>query len=53
MTDNSAETQNRWSFGRDLLVFQFKLLADGLRDMMLIPASLIAGLVALICSASR
>ena len=48
MTDNSAETQNRWSFGRDLLVFQFKLLADGLRDMMLIPASLIAGLVGII-----
>ena len=48
MTENSADKQNRWSFGRDLMVFQFKLLADGFRDMVLIPASLIAGLAGLL-----
>jgi hypothetical protein len=48
MNDNSTDGHTRWSFGRDILVFQFKLLADGLRDMVLIPASLIAGLVGLL-----
>ncbi len=44
MTEDSPSTDNRWSFGRDILVFQVKLLADGFRDMILIPASLIAGI---------
>jgi len=48
MTENSGNTDNRWSFGRDIIVFQFKLLADGFRDMLLIPASLAAGLVGLL-----
>ena len=48
MTENSGDRENRWSFGRDLLVFQFKLIADGFRDMALIPASLLAGLVGLL-----
>ncbi len=48
MTENSNNSQDRWSFGRDILVFQFKLLADGFRDMVLIPASLIAGILGLL-----
>jgi hypothetical protein len=44
----SGQTEDRWSIGRDVVVFQFKLLADGFRDMLLIPASLVAGLVGLI-----
>lgn len=48
MSEHSPETHNRWTFGRDILVFQFKLLADGFRDMVLIPASLIAGIVGLL-----
>lgn len=48
MTEHSVSGENRWSFGRDILVFQFKLLADGFRDMVLIPASLIAGVAGLL-----
>ena len=32
---------------RDMLILQFKLAVDGLRDFLLIPASLVAGLVSL------
>lgn len=35
---------------RDVAVFQFKLVVDGLRDLVLVPASLIAGLVSLMSS---
>ena len=30
----------RWTLVRDVAVFQVKLLVDGLRDLMLVPASL-------------
>ena len=33
---------------RDVAVFQFKLVVDGLRDLFLVPVSLIAGLVSLV-----
>ncbi len=33
---------------RDVLVFQFKLIVDGFRDLILVPTSLIAGLISLI-----
>lgn len=32
---------------RDVIVLQFKLAVDGLRDFLLIPASLVAGLISL------
>ena len=32
---------------RDIAVFQAKLIVDGLRDLMLVPASLIAGIMSL------
>lgn len=48
MTEQSVSEESRWSFVRDILVFQVKLLADGIRDMLLIPASLIAGLAGLL-----
>ena len=35
---------------RDVAVFQFKLIVDGLRDVVLVPASFIAGLVSLVSS---
>lgn len=35
---------------RDLAVLQGKLLVDGLRDLLLVPASLIAGLISLLSS---
>ena len=37
-----------WTLIRDIAVLQVKLLADGLRDLVLVPASLIAGLVSLV-----
>jgi len=39
---------SRWQLIRDLAVFQFKLLADGLRDLIMSPVSLIAGLSGLL-----
>ena len=41
----------RWQLIRDVLVLQGKLLVDGLRDLLLVPASLIAGMVSLVSSA--
>lgn len=40
--------QHRWTLLRDLGVLQVKLLVDGLRDIILVPASLIAGIVSLV-----
>lgn len=34
-----------WTLLRDVAVLQVKLLVDGLRDLVLVPASLVAGLV--------
>ena len=35
---------DRWTLIRDLFVFQAKLLVDGFRDLLLVPASLVAGI---------
>jgi hypothetical protein len=37
----------RWTMLRDLGVLQVKLIVDGLRDLILVPASLIAGIISL------
>jgi len=37
----------RWVLLRDLGVLQFKLIVDGLRDLILVPASLIAGIISI------
>jgi len=42
----NSET-DRWTLLRDLGVLQFKLLVDGLRDVILMPASLIAGIISI------
>ena len=34
-----------WTLIRDVAVLQFKLVVDGLRDLLLVPASLVAGLI--------
>jgi hypothetical protein len=36
-----------WTLIRDIAVLQVKLIVDGLRDVILVPASLIAGVVSL------
>ena len=42
--------QQRWVLLRDIGVLQVKLLVDGLRDLLLVPASLVAGVVSLLSS---
>jgi hypothetical protein len=40
----------RWSLLRDLGALQVKLLVDGIRDIILVPASLVAGIVSIVSS---
>jgi hypothetical protein len=40
----------RWTLLRDLGVLQVKLLVDGLRDIILVPASLVAGIISIVSS---
>jgi hypothetical protein len=40
----------RWAMLRDLGVLQVKLLVDGLRDLVLVPLSLAAGIVSIVSS---
>lgn len=44
---NEPNTIDRRELLRDVVVFQAKLIADGLRDLVLVPASLIAGAISL------
>jgi hypothetical protein len=46
-------TPDRWTLIRDVLVFQVKLLVDGLRDLLLVPLSLIAGVISLLSAGRR
>ena len=39
---------DRWTLIRDVAVFQVKLLFDGFRDLLLLPVSLVAGILSLI-----
>lgn len=46
-TETAAAAPDRWTLIRDVAVFQVKLVADGLRDLLLVPVSLVAGIVSL------
>ena len=46
--ETPGDYPDRWTLIRDLFVFQAKLLVDGLRDLLLVPASLIAGVWSLV-----
>lgn len=51
MNDEQSEITNedpRWRMLRDLGVLQVKLLIDGMRDLLLVPASLIAGIISIV-----
>ena len=39
---------DRWTLIRDLAVLQAKLIVDGFRDLLLVPASLVAGIWSLV-----
>jgi len=42
-----ADYPDRWTLIRDVAVLQVKLLVDGFRDLVLVPASLIAGIISI------
>jgi hypothetical protein len=46
---NEADVE-RWTMLRDLGVLQVKLIVDGLRDIVLVPLSIVAGLVSIASS---
>jgi hypothetical protein len=46
--DVQSNYPDRWTLMRDLFVFQAKLFVDGLRDLLLVPASLLAGIWSLV-----
>lgn len=46
--DSDLPVVSRWTMIRDLGVFQVKLVIDGLRDLLLVPVSLVAGFVSLV-----
>jgi len=43
-----SDHPDRWTLLRDLAVLQVKLLVDGFRDLALVPASLVAGIISLV-----
>ncbi len=44
------EAPDRWTLFRDAAVLQFKLIVDGFRDLLLVPASIVAALISLASS---
>ena len=44
----SQDPPDRWTLIRDIAVLQAKLIVDGLRDLLLVPASLVVGIVSLV-----
>jgi hypothetical protein len=47
MPEAENDLSDRWTLIRDVAVLQVKLIVDGLRDLILVPLSLIAGIVSL------
>ena len=46
--DTARPALSRTTLARDIVVLQAKLLVDGLRDLILVPASLIVGIISLL-----
>jgi hypothetical protein len=49
-TEKASQGVSRWRLVRDVGVLQVKLIVDGVRDLMLVPASLIVGVMSLVSS---
>ena len=49
----AGEYPDRWTLIRDVVVLQAKLIVDGFRDLLLVPASLVAGVLSLISGDSE
>lgn len=43
----AGDGQDRWALIRDIAVLQVKLVVDGARDLVLVPISMIAGIISL------
>ncbi len=48
LNETADESSGRWTLLRDLGVFQVKLIVDGVRDLVLVPVSLVAGIMSLV-----
>lgn len=46
--ERTAAANERWNLIRDVVVFECKLIADGFRDLVLFPVSLIAAIISLL-----
>jgi hypothetical protein len=54
MTSNpSPAADERWTFIRDVVVFQIKLFLDNLRDLVLMPVALVAAIIDLFVRGER
>lgn len=53
--DQPAESSapGRWELVRDIAVFQVKLIVDGLRDLILVPVSLVVGIISLVAGGDK
>jgi len=49
-TEKHVTGAERWTLIRDIGVLQVKLIVDGLRDLVLLPLSLAAGIISLLSS---
>ena len=52
-TSPRPNSDARWKFVRDVVVFQLKMLLDNLRDIVLMPVSLVAALIDLVLRGER
>ena len=50
LSRNEEQRAPTWTLIRDVAVLQVKLIVDGLRDFLLVPASLAAGIISLVRS---
>ena len=46
-------SDDRWKFMRDVVVFQLKMFLDNVRDLVLMPVSLVAALIDLLLRGER
>ena len=46
--ETTRPAPSRTTLARDIVVLQAKLVVDGLRDLMLVPASLVVGIISLL-----
>lgn len=52
-TPPRGEGDERWRFMRDVVVFQLKMFLDNVRDIVLMPVSLVAALIDLVLRGDR